>query len=126
MATEELITNALSNFSDRSKTFAELIAYIFKDKLIEIYLGDSYEEVRTEQISTNYPSVFCGKVLGAFKECLIINCMYESDKKMKPGNILFINERSIRALTEVDNNGVIEDLFVRSRETPAIKKWHDK
>lgn len=109
------------NTTNRDKTFAEFIASLFKDKMIEIYVGDSYEEISTEQISQAYPAVFCGKVVGAFKECLILNCAYVKNKKMQMGNMLFVNERSIRALNEIDGNGVLEDMFLRSRESLEVK-----
>lgn len=108
--------------TDRSKTFAEFIAELFKDKFIEIYLGDAYETISTEQVSSAYPAVFCGKVVGAFKECLVLNSIYvDKSKKAKLGNILFINERALRGLTEVDENGSIEEMFLRSRECATIK-----
>ena len=31
---------------------------------------------RDQQVSTSYPAVFCGKVVAAYRECLIINCAY--------------------------------------------------
>jgi len=108
---------------DRTRTFAEFIATVFKDKFIEIYLGDSYEEVSIEQISVSYPAVFVGKVIGAFKECLVLSAAYVgNDKKLKLGNLLFISERAIRALNEVDENGIMEDMFLRSKESIEIKQ----
>jgi len=108
---------------DRAKTFAEFIVSVFKDKFIEIYLGDSYEEVSIEQISVSYPAVFVGKVIGAFKECLVISAAYVGkDKKLRLGNLMFISERAIRALNEVDENGIIEDMFLRSKESIEVKQ----
>lgn len=105
------------------KTFAEFLADSLGDRVVEIYLGDSYEEVSTEQISTSYPAVFCGKIIAAYRECLIINCVHvDKNKQIKLGHIMFINERAIRSLHEVDGSGVIEDMFLRSRETPYIAK----
>jgi len=122
MATEEEVQNMIQQLSSSDKTFAEFIAELFKNKLIEIYVGDSYEEVSTEQISTSYPAVFCGKVIGAYKDCLVISAAYiDHSKKIKLGNLLFINQRSIRGLTEVDGNGIIEDMFLRSKESLYIK-----
>jgi hypothetical protein len=106
---------------DRTKTLAEFIAILYKDKFIEIYLGDSYEEVSTEQISTAYPAVFCGKVVAAYRECLIISAAFIKDKKLQLGNLMLVNERAIRALNEVDGNGILEDMFLRSKESLAIK-----
>jgi hypothetical protein len=108
---------------DRTTTFAEFVALIFKDKFIEIYLGDSYESVSTEQISEDYPAVFCGKVVAAYRECLVINAAYvdKKSKHIKIGNLMFISERAIRALNEIDGNGVIEDMFLRSKESLEIR-----
>lgn len=104
---------------DRKTTFAEFIAKLFDGKFIEIYLGDSYEEVSTEQVSQSYPAVFCGKVVGAYKEVLVINAAFidQKTKIMKLGNLMFINERAIRALNEVDHEGILQDMFLRSRDT---------
>lgn len=112
------------NKNHREKTFAEFIAVLFEGKFIEIYLGDSYEEISTEQISTAYPAVFCGKVITAFKECLVLNAIYADSvsRKAKLGNVVFINERAIRGLSEIDGNGRMEDNFLRSSESLSVKK----
>lgn len=126
MPSEQQVKNLVQEFNEhhRGKTFAEFLAALFTDKYLEIYLGDSYEEVSLEQTSTNYPAVFCGKVVAAFKECLILNSFYvdKTSKKIRMGNILFINERAIRGLTEIDGEGVMEDMFLRSRESLVIKR----
>lgn len=126
MPSEQQVKDLVQHFNDnhRSKTFAEFLAEMFTGKFIEIYLGDSYEEVSLEQTSTNYPAVFCGKVVTAFKECLILNSVYVDKvaKKIKLGNMLFVNERAIRGLTEIDGNGIMEDMFLRSRESLIVKQ----
>ena len=112
------ISDLISNFNEhhRSRTFAEFIGELLKDKFVELYLGDSFEEIKLEQTSMSYPAVFCGKVVGAFKECIILNSFYTSDSKgtKQLGNLIFVNERAIRALKEVDGNGTINDLFIKS------------
>lgn len=110
------------NANDRHKTFAEFIAVLLKDKFVEIYLGDSYEEVSTEQISVSYPAVFCGKIIGAFKECIILNS-FGGGKSKALGNIVFINERAIRAMSELDGVGTVNELFIKSgAESLDVKK----
>jgi len=118
------LESTIKQLQGSGKTFAEFLAEIFKGKFIEIYLGDAYEEISTEQVSMEYPAVFCGKVVAAYRECLIINAAYiNKDRHLKLGNMLFINERSIRALNEVDDNGIIEDMLLRSNETIDIKAY---
>lgn len=126
MLSESDIKKIVQEFNEhnRHKTFAEFIVQMFEGKYVEIYLGDSYEEVSLEQTSTSYPAVFCGKVIAAFKECLILNSAHvdKVSKKMKLGNMILINERAIRGLTEIDGNGTMEDLFLRSRESLIVKE----
>jgi len=67
---------------------------------------------------------FCGKIIGAYKECLIINSFFiNKEKEFVMGNIVFINERMVKAITEIDNNGTIQDLFFRSKKSLELKKF---
>ena len=122
MVSKEQLKDTIQQFQGSGKTFAEFLAELFADKFIEIYVGDSYEDISTEQISTAYPAVFCGKVVAAYRECLIIDCAYvQHNSHVKLGHYLFINERAIRALNEVDGKGTLEDMMLRSKETLGIK-----
>ncbi len=126
MPSEQQVKDLVKEFNEhhRTKTFAEFIVGLYEGKYIEVYLGDSYEEVSTEQISTSYPAVFCGKVVAAFKECLVLNSVYvdKTAKKLRMGNMVLINERAIRGLTEIDGRGIMEDMFLRSKESLVIKE----
>lgn len=105
----------------RNATMAEFIYELFKDQYIEVYLGDSYEDISFEQISSSYPAVFCGKLIGAFKECLAIECIHVTKAKTATqGNILFISERAIRALSPIDQNNTIQDMILRSNEVATV------
>lgn len=128
MVNEQNVLDAVEECNEaRTKTFAEFIATVFKDKLVEIYLGDSYEEISTEQISSSYPAVFCGRVVAAYRECLIISAAYIKDGAKTPsfGKLVFISERAIRGLAEINNRGIMEDMFLRSKESLEIKGIHD-
>jgi hypothetical protein len=121
MVSEKLLLDKIQEFQGSGKTFAEFLADIFKDKFIEVYVGDSYEDVSTEQISTSYPAVFCGKVVAAYRECLIMNCAFVNNRNLQFGNMMFVNERAIRALNQVDGKGTLEDMMLRSKETLEVK-----
>jgi hypothetical protein len=126
MVSEKQVTDAIKMLQNSGKTFAEFLAEIFKDKFIEVYVGDSYEDISTEQVSTPYPAVFCGKVVAAYRECLILNCAFVSPARhLKLGNLMFVNERAIRALNAVDGNGTMEDMMLRSKETLDIMALFD-
>lgn len=122
MVSEKQLLDTIQQLQGSGKTFAEFLAEIFKDKFIEVYVGDAYEDVSTEQISTTYPAVFCGKVVAAYRECLILNCAFVGNNRhLQMGNMMFVNERAIRALNEVDGKGTLEDMMLRSKETLDIR-----
>jgi hypothetical protein len=108
----------------RKSTMAEFLVSLFKDKFVEIYLGDAYEEVKTEQVTTTYPTVFSGKIIGAYKECLILEaCAVDTQtKSLKLKKQIFINERAIRGLCEIDGAGIMDDIFLRSRDAHSNAK----
>ena len=128
MTHEAEILGTIDEMQGSGKTFAEFLAKLFKGKVIEIYLGDAYEEVSTEQVSSSYPAVICGKVIGAYRECLIIDGGYtdRASKQIISGNTLFISERAIRALNEVNGKGVFEDSLLRSRESLDVGRLFSK
>jgi hypothetical protein len=122
MVSEQECLNLASELSSKEHTFAEYIAKLFTGKLIELYVGDSYEHITLDQHSSQYPAVFCGKVVGAYKECLIINSVYVKEKQITFGKIILINERSIKALSEVDGKGKLQELFLSSADTVRVIK----
>ncbi len=121
MVDEQSVLDVVQEFNkDRTKSFAEFIAEVFRGQFVEIYLGDSYEDISTEQVSTSYPAVFCGQVITAYKECLLIKASYTEGKNLALGKLVFISERAIRGLTPIDGKGTMEDMFLRSKESLEI------
>lgn len=59
MTSKKNIHDTVEEFKNSNRSMAEFLASVFKDKIVEIYIGDSYEDISTEQISTSYPAVFC-------------------------------------------------------------------
>lgn len=126
MVTEQEVRELAVSSKGSGRTLAEFIAELYKDKFLEIYVGDSYEEISVDQVSTAYPAVFCGKVVAAYREALVINCVFTNQaNKLQLGNLVCISERAIRALNEVDGNGTMEDMLLRSKETLLIKQMFD-
>ena len=122
MINPEKLQTFIDSMKGTGKTFAEFLGELFKDQFVEIYLGDTYEDVSTEQITLSYPAVFVGKVVAAYRECLIVNCSFvNKEKNAELGNMVFINERAIRALNLVDGNGIMSDMMVRSHDSIRIK-----
>lgn len=96
-------------------TYAESIALNLKDKLVQIYFGDVYEETFYADNSVKTPSVLIGKVVGAEGECLILNCFFRNDDGENVlGNVHYLNSINIQAITELDGNGTIKDAISSS------------
>lgn len=117
MATEQEFKDAIAevNASEKEYTLAEFLFKVWKDRLVEVYIGEAYEDIKWEDSSERIPSTVMGKFIGAYAECLIINSVYIDDKNaLKTGNIICLNERAIRHITELDGKGVLEDTFLKS------------
>lgn len=125
MAKEEEFIKAIDEVhaSGKDITFAELIAKVFTGRVVEIYVGDTFEDVKYDDSTQKYAAVVVGKVVAAYAECIVLNCAYmdQATKTMQFGNIVCLNERGIRTITEVDNNGILKDTFLSSRDAKIVK-----
>jgi hypothetical protein len=127
MATEKTYLDSIDAVRADGKklTLAEIIARTLKDKIIEVYVGDTYETINYEESSLAYASVLVGKVVGAYTEGLILNCVYidQTTKKLEMGNIVCLNERAIRFFTELDDHGMLRDTFLNTRDGKLVKEF---
>lgn len=125
MANEQQFISAIQNLNANGEkiTFAELIAKVWGGKIVEIYIGDTYEDLKQEDSTQKVAAVVIGKVVAAYAECIVLNCAYvdQRTKKMSFGNIVCLNERGIRTVTEVDESGVLKDTFLSSRDCKVVK-----
>lgn len=113
------------NANGKDITFAELIATVLKDKIVEIYVGDTYEDIKYDDSTQKYAAVIIGKVITAYAECLVLNCAYidqtGQSRKIQLGNIVCLNERAIRTITEIDETGILKDTFLSTRDSKIVK-----
>ena len=125
MANEKEFVDTINdlNANGDNITFAELVAKVWGGKVVEIYIGDTYEDIKFEDSTQKYPAVLVGKVVTAYAECLVLNCAYldQRTKDVKFGNIVCLNERGIRTITEVDDTGILKDTFLNSRDGKIVK-----
>lgn len=110
--------------NDLDKThYAEVVAEFLTGKIVEIYLGDNYETIKLEQTESSYPSVICGKVLGARGECLVVNIIsIDKSNQVNTNGIMFINGYNIKSTKEIDGTGTIESSMVNSMRANKIKE----
>jgi hypothetical protein len=113
------------NASNEPKiSMAELIAKVWKDRVVEIYIGDTYEDIKLDDSTQKSPAILVGKIITAYAECLILNCAYSEPRTgtVQFGNIVALNERGIRTITEIDNNGILKDTFVNIKHGKQLKE----
>lgn len=126
MATENDFKKVIADFQAESKkrTLAELIATVWADKVVEVYIGDTFEDIKYDDSTQKYAAILVGKVVAAYAECLILNCVYvdQLTKQMRYGNLVALNERAVRTITEVDESGILKDTFLSSRDGKVVKE----
>lgn len=98
-------------------SFAEAIVHVLKDKYIEIFMGDVYEQMNQVDFDINSFAVIYGKVISGYGDCLLIDSLYydEQSKELRPGNLIFINTFSVKAVTPFDNSGSLLHSIISSR-----------
>lgn len=126
MATEQQFVSAIQELRDTNHpriTFAELIAKVWGGKVVEVYIGDTFEDVSYEDSSVKYVAILVGRVVAAYAEMLVLDCAYidQQTKKLQFGNIVCLNERGVRTITEIDESGILKDTFLNSRDGRIVK-----
>ena len=128
MANETQILSAIAelngNPSEPKLTMAEFLAKVWKDKVVEIYIGDTYEDLKFEDSTQKSPAILVGKIVAAYAECMILNCAFSDQRTgdLRFGNIVALNERGIRTITEIDNTGILKDTFINVKDGKRIKE----
>ena len=108
--------------------FSKVVCHLLKDKLVEIYIGDSYEDIKFQDSSEKISAVICGRILACVGECMAIECAYvpAGTNTLRFGNIVLVNERAVRTISELDGKGSLQDTFLSSKESLQIKKACDQ
>lgn len=108
---------------DKKVSLAEIVGRTLKNRVVEIYVGDTFEDIKYDDSTTKVVAVVVGKVIDAYAECIILDCAYadQATGKLKFGNIICLNERAIRFLTEIDEAGLLRDIFISTRDGKLIK-----
>lgn len=110
-------TNVLRSFSD------ELITK-FKGKIVELYIGDQYETLNFEDFSMPQNCTIYGRLIDLLDRFVILDCFYvdPATKQVKSGNQIYINTFQIRAMTEVNGRGSLNDIFLSTSDAIKVRK----
>ena len=118
----EAIAKLNQNPNEPKLTMAEFVAMVWKDRFVEIYIGDTYEDIKLEDTTQKVPAILVGQIICAYAECLILNCAYKDLRtgKFAFGNVVPLNERGIRTITEIDLKGGLKDTFLDVKDGPRV------
>jgi hypothetical protein len=94
----------------------------FKDKYVQIYIGDQYEEIQQFDFSQTINGTIYGKLLDISGEFLILDCFYYDNRNLKSGNIIFVNSWHIKVISEIKKEGSISDVLLSVEDINVVKK----
>ena len=93
-----------------------------KGKLLEISVGDEYEEIVLSDHVRKVNGVIYGILQDIVEEFLVLDCYYiTKEGQLQDGNIIYINTWAIKAFTEVNSQGCLNDVFLSSDHTRKMK-----
>jgi len=93
-----------------------------KNELLEVCVGDEYEEILSADSVRKINGVIYGVLKNIVGDFLILDS-YRVDKtgKIVSGNIIYINSWAVKMFTKVDSNGSLSDVLLSSSHTRKIK-----
>lgn len=109
---------------DGLRKFSDELINKFKGKLIEIYIGDQYESLNFEDFSQQQNATIFGRLVDVLDRFLILSCYYVDKRtnRLKSGNLVYVNTFQIKTMTEVGDDGSLEDIFLSSKDVSKVRK----
>jgi hypothetical protein len=96
----------------------------YKGKILEFYIGDVSETINLEETSVPQNCVIYGELIEVLDRFLIIKCFHydSAAKKLLHNNILYLNSFQIRAMSPLDGNGSLQDVFLGVSDAKRVRK----
>jgi hypothetical protein len=93
-----------------------------KDELVEICVGDEYEELVMSDTTRKVNGSIFGKCKELIGDFLVLDCYYiNKNNELSLGNIIYLNTWQIKAITKVKSNGSLKDIFMSSADSRKMK-----
>lgn len=116
--------------SNTLRLFSDELIQRFKGKFLELYIGDQAESVNWDDYSVPYNSSIFGKLIDVLDRFIILECLYVRDGELQTGNLIYINTFQIRAMSEINHEGSLKDIFLHIKDADQVRsllhKMHDK
>lgn len=121
------IDNAIDPFKMFGEQKTEL--KLFSDELtsmigslVELYIGDQCMTMNYDEMSIPQNSSIFGKILDVLDRFVVLECLYIENGQLKKGNKIYINAFQIRAMTELNGIGSLQDIFLNAKDAQTIRK----
>jgi hypothetical protein len=110
-------SDGLRKFSDELKTKI--------GKVLQFYIGDQSESIDYVDFSVPQNSCIYGKLIEVLDRFVILDCYYidQRTKQMKCENRVCLNTFQIKAMSEIDGNGSLADIFLGAKDAAKIRKF---
>lgn len=96
---------------------------LIKGRLMEISIGDVYEEIVLSDHTKSINSTIYGTVQDLLGDFLILDCYFSNATgEVSSGNIVMLNTWNIKAMTEVNGSGSLNDVFMGTKDVRKIKR----
>jgi len=103
-------------------SYIETVVSELKDKIVQVYFGDTHEQIHYTDSTSTIPSVMIGKIIGGSDGCLILSCPYlDEEQNVRFGNVQYINSFNIKSITEVDGRGTIKDALISAHAVKYLE-----
>ena len=107
---------------DEVKSFQDHLIDL-KGKLLELFIGEQAETLNYDDYSVVSNSSTFGRLVDVFDRFVVLECLYLDDNNnIKYGNKVYINAFQIRAMTLLNKQGSLQDIFISNRKASTIRK----
>lgn len=109
---------------DNLRKFSDELLVKFKGKILELYIGDQCETLNFEDFSIPQNCSIYGKLVDVLDRFIILDCLYidPKTKQLKSNNRIYINAFQIRAMTELNDEGCLGDVFLHVNDAKLVRK----
>lgn len=92
-----------------------------KNKLLEVGVGDEYEELVLTDHNKKINGVIYGVLKDIVEDFMVLDCYAIKDGKLHNGNIVYINTWNVKYFTEANASGSLNDVLLSSAHSRRMK-----
>jgi len=110
--------------SDNLRKFSDELLENFMGKICEIYIGDQAEVLQFEDYSVPQNCIIYGRLVEILDRFVKLDCYFidKQTKQLRSGNMVFINAFQIRAMTELNSHGTLNDIFLNAKSSEKVRQ----